>query len=264
MEFKGIIDFHCHIYPEKIAEKAVDAVGKFYNFTMRETGVSENLIEVGKAAGTERFVVHSVATTPHQVRSIDDFIAGECRKHPEFIGFASLHPDLPDIPAEIEHIRKLGLRGIKFHPDFQEFYIDEDRAMRMYEQIPKDLPILFHMGDVYRKFSQPERLARVIDAFPEHTFIGAHFGGYHAWDEAEKYLIGKRRLYMDTSSALFELGYDRAKEFIRMHGAEYFFYGTDYPMWNPTDELKKFMQIDISDEERQLILCGNAKRLFGI
>ena len=29
-----IIDFHAHIYPEKIASKAVESIGQFYNIEM--------------------------------------------------------------------------------------------------------------------------------------------------------------------------------------------------------------------------------------
>ena len=259
-----IIDIHCHIYPAKIEEKAVEAIGKFYNSPMKERGTAEALLEAGKTAGTGRFVVHSVATTAHQVQSVDDFIAYECSKHGEFIGFGSLHPDFPDIKAEVERMKVMGLKGIKFHPDFQEFNIDDEKAMRMYEQIPKDMPILFHMGDERRTFSKPVRLSRVMDVFKEHTFIAAHFGGYMDWDEADEYLVGRKNLYMDTSSALFKLGYDRAERMIHTHGEENFLYGTDFPMWNPKEELGKFMQIKLKDEERRLILGQNAKRLLGL
>ena len=257
-----ILDVHAHIFPTKIAEKAVAAIGHFYDIEMGEPGTADDLLREGSLAGTTKYVVHSVATTPHQVRSIDDFIGYECSIHPEFIGFASLHPDHEDLDGEIAHARELGLVGIKFHPDFQEFNIDDEKAIAMYKKIPKDMPILFHMGDEKRSFSKPHRLAKICDLFPEHTFIGAHFGGYSDWDEAEEYLIGKKNIYMDTSSALFRLPFARAAEFIHKHGVEKFLYGTDFPMWKPVEELERFYQIPLTEEEREMILYKNGAKLF--
>ena len=259
-----IIDCHCHIFPDKIAGKAVEAIGHFYGLPMEENGTASNLIEKGTEAGISRFVVHSVATTPHQVMSIDDFISRECVKHPGFIGFASLHPDLDTLEEECSRIKELGLKGVKFHPDFQEFYIDEDRALRMYELIPEDLPILFHMGDAKRTFSEPARLARVAALFPGRKFIAAHFGGYHAWDESRKWLIGKTEVYMDTSSSLFMLDREEAVRMIHDHGVSRFLFGTDFPMWNPKEELARFLKLDLSTEEREAILHKNAEQLFGL
>ena len=41
-------------------------------------------------------------------------------------------------------------------------------------------------------------------------------------------------------------------------------FGTDYPMWEPGEEVRRFMTLDLTDEERQLILHENAEKLFGI
>ena len=70
-----IIDAHAHIFPSKIAEKAVAGIGKFYSeLTMEMDGTVDTLIKNGKKNGIEKFVVQSVATTPAQVQSINDFI----------------------------------------------------------------------------------------------------------------------------------------------------------------------------------------------
>jgi endoglucanase len=85
-----IIDAHAHIYPEKIAAKATNTIGVFYDIKMdMPAGTAEKLIEVGENAGISRYIVHSVATTAHQVRSINEFIKRECEAHPEFIGFTN-------------------------------------------------------------------------------------------------------------------------------------------------------------------------------
>ncbi|MEG2459078.1 MAG: amidohydrolase, partial [Raoultibacter sp.] len=69
-----VIDIHAHIYPEKIADKAVDSVGDFYDIEMFGGGYAEALLEATKDSPITHFVVHSVAMKPNVVESINDFI----------------------------------------------------------------------------------------------------------------------------------------------------------------------------------------------
>lgn len=89
-----IIDFHAHIYPDKIARKATENVGHFYGIPMDNVGNVNTLLAVGRRAGVTGYVVHSVATTPEQVPSIHSFIASQCLEHEELTGFGAFHPDL--------------------------------------------------------------------------------------------------------------------------------------------------------------------------
>ncbi len=258
-----IIDFHAHIYPQKIADKAVGAISEFYHIKMHGKGTSEHLLQKGKEIGVSRYVVHSVATTPAQVVSINNFIAEEVKKHPQFIGFATLHPGFLDIPSEVDRAIDMGLCGIKVHPDFQEFNIDDEAAWKIYRAIQGRLPILFHMGDETRDFSAPRRLRNVLEKFPNLTAIGAHFGGYNAWEDSRKYLTDQN-IYMDTSSSLFRLSPEEAAQMIRDHGPEKMLFGTDYPMWDHEEELSRFLALPLTEQERGLILGKNAKALLGI
>ena len=261
-----IIDAHAHIYPEKIAKKATETIGVFYDIEMEmPAGTPERLLEEGGAAGVSRFVVHSVATTAHQVRSINDFLKRECDAHPEFIGFITLHQELSEeeIVREVEWAVENGFKGIKLHPDFQKFNIDDECAEGFYRAAAGKLPILLHMGDDRYEFSAPERLVRMAKKYPDTTFIAAHFGGYRCWDKASLYL-GLPNVYFDTCSSLPFISAERAGELIRLLGAERFFFATDFPMWDATAELERFMKIPLSDEEREMIFAGNIKRLLSI
>ena len=97
-----IINMHAHIFPMKISEKAVGAIGDFYGIKMQIRGTPEYLLEDGKTIGVEKYLVSSTATTAHQVQSINHFIAAEQTAHTEFIGFGSLHPEYEDIVGEID------------------------------------------------------------------------------------------------------------------------------------------------------------------
>ena len=161
-------DAHAHIYPEKIAEKATASVGAFYDLNMDNVGLPSVLLEQGGGAGIDRFAVCSVATKVEQVRSINSFIEGECKRHPEFVGLGAWHQDIEDIEGELYDIERRGLRGIKLHPDFQEFRIDDPKLMPFYRAAHRrGLPILFHTGDKRKDFSSPRRLARLLDRLPE-------------------------------------------------------------------------------------------------
>lgn len=252
-----IFNMHSHIFPEKIADKAVDAIGAFYDIPMEVGGTSERLIEDGKQIGVTRYLVCSTATTAHQVESINNFIAAECNKHPEFTGFGSLHPEYPDNPKEIERMAQLGLRGIKLHPDFQKFNIDDEAAFPIYEAAQGRFPILFHTGDDRYDFSHPRRVLNILERFPKLVVIAAHLGGYRCWDEAQIYL-GHPRVYIDTSSALPFMTPERAVSIIRSHGIRRVFFGTDSPMWFHQGEWARFNALALTQEERSRILWNNA------
>lgn len=258
-----IIDFHTHIYPSKVAQKAVNAIGEFYGIPMNGIGTAGALIKSGSRINIVKYVTYSVATNPSQVISINNFIAEKCKKYSDlFIGYGTLHPYMDNFNEEIDRITSLGLKGLKFHPDFQEFDIDDARAIKIYKVAAKlNLPIVFHMGDKTKKFSQPIKLRRVIDEIPDLTVIAAHFGGYSAWESSKQYLVGQN-IYMDTSSSLFILPPEEATEIIRMHGYEKVFFGTDFPMWDHIEELAMFSKLPLSDIEKSAILYDNAAKFL--
>ncbi len=258
-----IIDVHAHIFPKKIREKAVAAIGMFYTLPMKGEGSSRDLLKHGRKINVKKYVVHSVATNPRQVMHINDFIAEQVMLHPEFIGFATIHPDMENLFEEIERAIGLGLHGIKLHPDFQQFDIDSPEAVRLYKIVNGRVPILMHMGDKSKDFSAPRRLARVMELFPEQVFIAAHLGGYSTWEDAKKYVIGKP-VYIDTSSSLFALDPKEASDIIRAHGADKVLFGTDYPMWLHEEEYARFCTLPLTDAEREAILYENARKLLQI
>lgn len=257
-----IIDTHAHIFPEKIAEKAVEGIGGFYDLNMSYDGKLSTLLKIGDKAGVDKFVVQSVATTAAQVTAINNFIVESVSKHPDrLIGFATIHPDFDDIPGEIDRAICMGLKGVKIHPDFQHFEIDCEKAYKIYECIEGRLPILVHTGDYRYEWSRPERMARVIDDFPKLDVIGAHFGGWSVWEHAAE-VLSKKRIWVDTSSSLYALSPEKAAELIKAYGVDRVLFGTDFPMWNASDELKMFARIPLTEEEKQQILHKNAEKLF--
>lgn len=259
----NITDCHAHIFPAKIAEKATVGIGDFYGKQMRYIGTPENLLESGRKAGLTRYWVHSVATTPHQVSSINHFIAEQCALHPEFIGFGTLHPFSDDIERDVNELIGLGLRGVKIHPDFQRFNIDDDRAVAMYELFAGKLPILVHLGDDRYDFSHPRRMARVLDMLPALECVGAHLGGYRVWEEGYE-ALGSKNCWVDTSSSLGMMNdYDRARSLVKRWGADRLIFGCDFPMWDHSEELARFEKLGIKGDALEKILWRNAELVTG-
>ena len=259
-----VINSHCHIYPEKIASKAVEGIRDFYDLNMSLNGKTDDLIRDGNNVGVVHYLVHSVATTPKQVKSINEFISDEVKSHPDlFTGFGTLHPDSDDIEGDFNHLLDLGLKGVKLHPDFQMFALNEKRAFDLGEVIAAgDLPLLIHCGDFRYNYSNPEQLIPFLDNFPELTVIGAHFAGWSMWEDATRQLSGRENLYVDLSSSLYALSAETANELIHAYGTDKVLWGTDYPMWDSVSEMEYFNRIDLTDEERSMILYENAARLL--
>ena len=260
-----IIDSHCHIYPDKIAQKASEATGHFYDLPASLDGKISTLLEHGERAGIEHFVVQSVATTPKQVSSINNFIAtavaeGEGR----FTGLGTLHPDSEDMEADVNEIIALGLKGVKMHPDIQRVMLDDPRMHKIYELCEGRLPILLHTGDCRYDYSNPNRMLPILDKYPNLTVIGAHFGGWSIWEEATEKFKGYKNFLVDCSSSLYAITPEKAKELIMEYGVERVLFGTDYPLWTPESEIERFMEIDLTDSQREDILYNNTARLFDI
>ena len=265
--YKGfkVIDAHCHIYPEKIASKAVDGIGAFYDLKMHEGGTASGLIEKGEKNGVDKFIIFSVATTPKQVKSINEFIASEVSKHPDkFIGLGTIHPESDDMKGDIEHLCDLGLKGVKIHPDFQKFKLDDYRYLKAYELCAGKIPVLIHTGDKRYDYSNPNRMKPLLEIYPEVIFIGAHFGGWSMWEEACEELSGYKNFFVDCSSSFYALDSAKSRELIRKYGSERVIFGTDYPMWNSDRELEYFFSLSLSDTERENILHKNAEKIFKI
>ncbi len=259
-----VADAHAHIYPHKIAGKASAAIGDFYDITMDLVGCSDELLENGGKAGTDKYLVCSVATKPEQVASINDFIRKKCEHHPEYVGLGAFHRDLDDYERHVEDIVDAGLRGIKLHPDFQKFFIDDEKMIALYKLCAeRKLPVLFHTGDERYDFSSPERLLRAKDKVPDLICIAAHFGGYSVWERAFSSLRGQD-VYFDTSSTLDFISPEWAVEMIEGYGADRMMYGTDFPMWDPSEELGRFLSLDLDDGKRKMILWDNFAGLFGL
>lgn len=244
-----LIDIHTHIYPPAIARKAAASIREFYQIGTDEMdGTADTLLEKGNEAGIDRFVILPVAMRPDRTRHINDFILEQVAAQPRFLGFGTVHADMDNITDEVEYIMEKGLRGLKMHPDSQQFAIDDPRLLPAYEAVQDKIPVILHMGDVRFDYSHPRRLRHVLELFPRLQVIAAHFGGYSMYDTAYELLHDKDCIF-DVSSSLMFMDEGVAEKYIRAYGPERMAFGTDYPLWDPVKETKRFLELKLTDDE---------------
>jgi len=265
----SIFDAHTHVYPNAIAEKACDSLGRFYDFSVNGRGLYDELESHGKECGYRGMLLLAVATTTHQVEKVNSFVAetvAKSRKNGfKTVGFGGMHQDFGAFEDEINRIVSLGLSGIKIHPDIQSVNITDPRLYPLYEILSaKGLPICFHMGDdrPNYQFSSPDKLKSLLHDFPRLKVIAAHFGGYKAFSESLVLLKGAENVKFDTSSSLWFMSKEEATNAVHTLGAENLFYGSDYPVLLPEEEIKSFLSLPLTEAEQEQILWKNAEEYF--
>lgn len=263
-----IIDFHVHAFPDALAEKALPLLSKcsggiepHYDATISglERYLSDNHVDCA--------VVLNIATNPHQEKKVNDFAISLLEKK-NLIPFGSVHPDSPNALSELDRLAKAGIRGVKLHPDYQHFFVDDEKMFPIYQRIAElDLITVFHAGvDIGYPtpvHCTPERLLRVLNLFGDTPVVAAHFGGWLLWESVLEVLCGTK-VYLDTAFSSGKMPPDYAKQIIKVHGADRILLGSDMPWSSTQDEVRFIQSLDLPADEEMKILSISAKRLLNI
>ncbi|MBU0482684.1 MAG: amidohydrolase family protein [Proteobacteria bacterium] len=260
-----IIDFHAHAFPDKVAETAVPALAARGKVTPCLDGRIDSLLRSMDTSGVDKSVLCSIATRPGQFDSILAW-SKEIRSE-KLIPFPSFHPENPKALENIRIIRDEGFKGVKLHPYYQDFKIDEERMFPFYEEITASGLILvmhtgYDIGFPREDIAGPSRIRRVIERFPDLKMIATHMGAWEMWDEVGKLLLGKN-IYIDISFSLQYLEHEAARKMIQAHPADRVLFGTDSP-WACQDEVAEMLrELNLGRELEEKIFCGNALKLLG-
>ena len=128
-----VIDFHTHAFPERIAKGAIEKLALASGGLIPQTeGTLESLRCEMQNDGVDLSVVLGIATNPAQQNNVNSF-AAEINETEGFMAFGSVHPDAPDAVCELERIKELGLKGIKLHPEYQSFFVDDEKMKPIYK-----------------------------------------------------------------------------------------------------------------------------------
>lgn len=264
-----IIDLHTHAFNPKVAERAVAKLQAISGFKPYTRGLTEQLIDRMDEWGVDRSVVLPIATKPSQQTVINYWAAQVAEQNDRLIMFGSVHPDAEDFEDEIERIKDLGLKGIKLHPDYQGFLVDDPKLDELYDCIAQSgLPLVLHAGlDCISPeliHCPPAKSAKLLDRHPKLRVILAHLGGHEQWEQVQEQLAGREgELYLDTSfTAACPDGL--MTDIIRKHGADRILFGSDCPWESAAKIAEKLLRLPLTDDEREMIFSGNAVRLLGL
>lgn len=263
-----IIDFHTHCFPDKIASKAMEQLRLRSGITKPfHDGSVDGLMKLQKRDGVDCSVVLNIATNPRQQTAVNDF-AISLKDVEGIIPFGSVHPDSPDALRELERIKENGLKGVKLHPDYQGFFIDDEKMFPIYEKIGElGLITVLHSGfDIgYPEpvHCTPKALSTVLKYFGGAPVVAAHFGGLCARPETLEHLAGKD-VYLDTAYCYGMLTPRKAKELIDVHGADKILLGSDAPWNSPEQDIELVKCFGLTEGEEKAVLGGNAQRLLDL
>lgn len=142
-----IIDFHVHVFPDKIAQKAVSRLEKLAKSNAFTDGSLAQLKKSMREASVDISVLQPVATHENQVSTCNDFAIYLNENNTNLVSFGSMHTDFNDYKSELFRLKNHGILGIKLHPNYQKTYFDDIRYKRIIECANElGLIVLTHAG----------------------------------------------------------------------------------------------------------------------
>lgn len=273
-----IIDIHSHCFmPNAMAARAIAGMSHAVEGVLWPIGdgTLKNQIDQMEHDGIDMAAMLPIATKPSQhavllrnalaLRDGAIDVRSRRRIHP----FMSVHPQDPELDAHLDEISRLGFRGIKLHPYYQGFALDDPNVWPFFAKLAeRGFVIECHCGyDVgYPTRSDacgPMHVAALLRNVPGLIFIAAHLAGCagyapHATDE-----LLDSGCYADTSALAYDWMKDEQMRLMRSWPTERLLFGTDFP-WVKYDEALRWVKSIRKEEDLDAIFSGNARRLLGL
>ncbi|MBQ4153027.1 MAG: amidohydrolase family protein [Oscillospiraceae bacterium] len=261
-----ILDFHVHAFPDRIAEHAIAALAQNSGYVPEANGTFADTAQKLKESGTDRFVLLNVAQTPKQQKNANSFVIEHHGGN--VISFAAIHPLSEDALYELDRAMDAGLKGVKLHPEYQGFFIDDPTVYPFYEACAKrGIVMLFHAGydcaypDSRRGY--PDRSSKVVKDFSGAKIVLAHLGNCLDNQETLEQLCGLD-CYLDLAICYKTMSDEKIKAVIKAHSADKILYGTDFPWSNPRKTVEMIERLGLSEQEKENIYHRNAEKLLQI
>ena len=266
MQESGIIDFHTHLFPDRIAEGALKKISEQIGLScgsLYSDATASGTERVLSPLGIKRAVVCNIAVSPEREGAVNDF-AISLLKNPFFIPLGSIHPKSRNKEKEADRLLKAGIKGVKIHPDFMKTPLSDSGYGDIFSLMAeRGMFVLFHSG--YNPFreervlSSPEKIAKIKEKYDSLKIVAAHLGGFGMAERSVKALSGSG-VYLDTS--LSALSGENLYNIIEAFGEDYILFGSDTPWSNPRRELSFIQNLPVSEGAKRKILCFNALKLI--
>jgi len=231
------LDVHTHAFHPKIAQKVLVQLESHYGIVPVGTGQADDLLDRLDRAGIARAAVHAAATAPAQVIPANNWAIDMARTHPRLIPFGTMHPGYADFEDEL----------------------DDPALLPILEAMRGRFTAMFHVGDRLppdANPSCPRKLASIHREFPGLTIIAAHLGGLMHWDLVLEELAGSE-VYIDTSSSLPFIEDPQLHAILDRHPPERVLFGSDYPLFDPGEELRAIeSRLGLSSARMELLLTA--------
>lgn len=268
-----MIDFHTHIFPDKIAEKTIKLLAAKGNIQPYSNGSVDGLVSEMEKAGVDIAVTLPVLTSPTQFDSVNRF-AKEVNfafadKKRRLISFAGIHPRCEDIEGKMKFIKESGFLGVKLHPDYQDAYITDGGYVRILECAREyDLIVVTHSGvdGAYRGLPvkcTPTLAKELIKRVPYKKFVLAHCGANEMFDEVFETLCDED-VYFDTAFILRYINEGLFKDILKKHGEDRMLFATDSPWSSIKGDVDIIKSFSLSEKTEEKLFYENAKQLLGI
>ncbi len=258
-----IIDTHTHIFPDSLAPRAMTSLSDHSGCYKPHTkGTVQSLLSSMDEAGITTSWIANIATKPSQTSAI---IAWSREiKSGRIFPLASVYPHSGTWENDVEDVAAAGIRGIKLHPLYQNFYADDPELNDFFSLLEKKgIFVLLHAGyDIgYGKAdnAHPVRIRRLLDKHPDLTLIAAHLGGWDSWIDVESCLAGTN-CYFDTSFS-HEVSKPVFESIIAKHGEDRLVFASDSPWLEQKHQVSFINSLDISSEAKEKIFSKNALEL---
>ena len=274
----GIVDFHTHNFPDSLAPRAVEVMLAKLKGCLTPVGdgtLATQLADMEKS-GVSKAVVCPIATKPAQFRVILD--RAKAMRDGEFgeaaaerlVQLCSVHPKDPDFAAHLKEIADAGFKGIKVHPYYQEFALDDPQVVPFFSAVrDAGLFAISHCGlDLGFARSAmvcgPAQIASLMRRVSGLVFVAGHLGGCggnppHATDE----LLEFPTCFIDTAVISVCDEDSESQRIVAQWPAERIVFGTDY-FWRDAGKIAGWVKRYCKDPcDLEKIFCGNAARLLG-
>ena len=260
------VDMHTHCFPDALAKRAVLSLARKADIPAFTGATVSELRSSMRQAGIDVSVLQPIATKPQQTQGINTWALSA--QGDGILSFGTIHPGFEHYGDEIRRLAQNGIKGVKFHPEYQDFFVDDERIFPLYDALfSAGMIILFHAGEDPGFPGQchctPQRLKTLSSHFPGGVMIAAHMGGYRKWPDVVN-ALGGSGVYLDTSFSFSGLGKSGMQKLIRSYGADKILFATDSPWAEQKKETGNIRSLALGSRELDAIMGGNAARLLGL
>lgn len=278
-----VIDGHVHTFSsEDVSAKIIGSFNKIYSIEFENpgTGTITDVLANMKETGIDYTVMANFAP-PKILDMNNQWTIQMSHKYRELVPLVSFHPEMDgNLRAHLEGYIRSGAKGIKIHPMAQAFEPGHSRLDEVYSCCGEiAFPVVFHVGRVANArlngYADISMIRPVVEKYPDVPFVLTHMADGSVNDVLEiSQAYGN--VFFDTSIVITGfppimgtnepswLDDGTVLDVVNSVGAKRLVFGSDYPWGSPKHDMDRFFNMNLSDEQRKLIMGENAAKLFKI